>query len=129
MSKTSDLADQFVAAAADLDQLYNDLVANGSYALANQVSAAEDDLKQAATTLYATDAIDRLNDAKDVKTLTDLTAQLGAKADAIAQAEGRVAAVTGLAGTLVSLVSDLTGGNVAGAVSAAGQALGFLKQL
>ena len=130
MSMTSDLADQYVAAASDLDSLYTSLVSAKQYGLASQVSQAENDLKQAASSLYSMDAIVQLDSASaNAATITQLTSLISQKAAAIAASQGRVTIVTGLAASLVTLVSDFGAGNIVGGIGAAGDAIGALNAI
>jgi len=130
MSTTSDLAAAYVTAAGALDKLYYDLFTKGSTALANQVAQAEANLKQAASTLATTDALEQLDPTSpDVTTIANLTDTINKKAAAIQSAENKVSLVTGLASTLLSTVTDVTAGNIAGGIAAAGQAISDLKQL
>ena len=127
MSITSDLAQQLVTLSGDLDQLYMDLVSDGQYGLANQVSQAESDLKQAATNLYSMDIDDQINAvAGAANQLTTLTSDISNSAAKLAASQARIAAISGIVSSILSVVTDLGTGNIAGAVSAAGQAAGLI---
>jgi hypothetical protein len=130
MSRTSDLAAAYLAAASGLDQLYVDLCSQNQYGLANQVAQAEADLKQAASSLYGIDAIDQLAAGSPQATaIENLTSQITAKANTIQAAENNVTLIVGLAATLVTVVTDFGAGNIAGGIGAVGQAATTLGQL
>lgn len=130
MSRTSDLAQAYLNAATDLDQLYTDLSSDGQYGLANQVAQSELNLKQAASTLFAIDAIDRLaSGSADAIAIENLTGLINGKATAIQAAENRVTLITGLSATLVTVVADFASGNALGGIAAAAQATSTLQQL
>ncbi len=129
MGQLAGLANQYVSAAMDLDQLYADLVSNGQYGLANQVSDAENKLKKAATDLFSLDASIALTDPNDVNTITTLTDAMSTAAANIAAAEDRVTVVTGIAASLVAIPADFMAGNTVGAIGAATQAITSLGKL
>lgn len=130
MSRTSDLAQAYMDAASDLDQLYLDLSKAEQYGLANQVAQAESNLKQAASTLLSIDIIDQFNNAsQNATTIENLTTSINNKAAAIQTAENRVTLITGLATTLLTLAGDFSSGNISGGIAAAGQAISTLQQL
>jgi paraquat-inducible protein B len=129
MSITSDLAQELVRISVDLDQLYNDLVSNGQYGLANQVSQTESNLKVAATNLYSMDLDNEINAvAGAAQKLTTLTADLTASEAKIAASQARVAAVSGIVSSVLSVVGDLGAHNIGGAVAAADQAISLMNK-
>jgi|GEM_PF-6077090 len=129
MSKTSDLAAKYSQLTDALADLYNNLITAGQNAAAVTVQEANDKVAQAVEDLAGLDAIDQLTDAHDQQVLADLTNTMNAKNDAISAQEARVAAVVGIVNSLVNVVTNFAGGNVAAAVAAASSAAKGLKQL
>ena len=58
--------------------------------------------------------------------LTTLTSDISNSAAKLAASQARIAAISGIVSSILSVVSDLGTGNIAGAVSAAGQAAGLI---
>jgi hypothetical protein len=129
MSKTTDLAAQYVNTATQLDQLYLSL--NQSQpGLASQIALASSNLKQAASTLYAIDVVDTIDETSaPAAQLAALTAALTSQASKISGAQKKVTLVSGIATTLATVFTDLTSGNIVAAGSAAMQVVSSIGQL
>jgi hypothetical protein len=86
-------------------------------------------LMQAANDLDALDAIDKLSDAGDIKTLQDLTKTMNDQAAKIAKQQAHVSAIVDIADNILNAVVNFKSGNIFSAVSYAGNAYDELKKL
>lgn len=118
----SDLGDK-------LDTLFEDLRGQGQFGKAQQVKNAETDIEQAGLDLNAMDAIDKLTDPKDQKTLQNLTDGMNAANSEITKQEAMVTAVCQMCASLVSTVAHFKDGDILSAVKSAADALGKFEAI
>jgi hypothetical protein len=129
MSKTMDLANAYSDLGDKLDTLYESLKSGGQFGTAQQVKNAENDIEQSALDLNAMDAIDKLTDPDDQKTLQNLTDGMNAANQKITKLEAQVTAVCQMVSSLVSVVAHFKTGDIGSALSAASDALGKFESL
>ena len=119
------LRDALMALADRLDDLINGLAPGDAVRI--QLEGAQNSLRNAAADVDASSIEAVLSKNADLQKLQDLTAQINARAAAIAASVANVNKITSIAGSVVNLGTALSAGSVPailGAVSAVQTAVG-----